>query len=864
MLMVSHCIVAQTTDTSIHFSTPASRVTNLFQPIPNNLLPDLKAWVQNGRFVRLDAKVMENLQREQPNELIWTLPLPTGAIAKCILRKQQPLVASHKLRASSGDILSAYEQGLHYQGHIEGEDKASIAVSILSDRVMGMLWVEGKTYVLGHLYPNRHPASSTYILYQTSDLLVTPSFECADLSVPILPVHPEHIIASAKNTVAPRPSVKLYLEADYDLYTQTGGTVQHAVDYITGVFNIVQLLYKAEDVIIEISDLYLWTSPDPYTSDNALDAIEKFRARIGTDIDGDLAHLLSMDAGNHGGIAYVDVLCTDAYAVAYSNINLIYNDNPIPTYSWTTEVIAHEIGHNLGSPHTQSCNWEGGALDDCYPPEGSCERGPTPVNGGTIMSYCHLTQTGINYANGFGVQPGNKIRAAVASAACLTPSTTGEEEEERFANLTRHSATLKIMDSNISVNLVVVNNGDATARATQVRYFLTTDDQIDANDPVLGAKSLQALAAGSQSDTLSLSVEVNALQIPPGTYRVAYMIDPNNDIKELDELDNAFHWADTSVLVQRTDYCASQGTSTSYEYISRVQIGDWESETGDNDGYYLGRTDAVFAAGESLPFSLYPGYHLSAYREYWRIWIDLNQDGDFADIDELIFDSGVATIGEQSGTLTIPTSAKAGITRMRISMHGNTYYSAPPQCGALTFGEVEDYEIHMTNDNALPISLLELTAYPAPTHNSIKWITASEQSIVKYQLERATDPMTEGIFIAEKLVAHTSTTEHRYTVTDAIPPTRAYYRLHAWHEDGTVEFSHWIVVERPTNALHIAQVFPNPTQEQCTLTWHSPTIITAQWKLYDSMGRILQTGQTTPSDIGQQQLHVSLHNQQSG
>ena len=32
------------------------------------------------------------------------------------------------------------------------------------------------------------------------------------------------------------------------------------------------------------------------------------------------------------------------------------------------------------------------------------------------MSYCHLTGYGINFNNGFGTQPGNKIRAEVAAA----------------------------------------------------------------------------------------------------------------------------------------------------------------------------------------------------------------------------------------------------------------------------------------------------------------------------------------------------------------------------------------------------------------------------------------------------------------
>lgn len=50
--------------------------------------------------------------------------------------------------------------------------------------------------------------------------------------------------------------------------------------------------------------------------------------------------------------------------------------------------IAHELGHNLNSPHTQSCEWPGGPLDKCYFPEGDCYQNSLESIRGTIMSYC--------------------------------------------------------------------------------------------------------------------------------------------------------------------------------------------------------------------------------------------------------------------------------------------------------------------------------------------------------------------------------------------------------------------------------------------------------------------------------------------
>jgi hypothetical protein len=56
-------------------------------------------------------------------------------------------------------------------------------------------------------------------------------------------------------------------------------------------------------------------------------------------------------------------------------------------------VIAHELGHNFGSPHTQSCDWPGGAIDSCYPAEGDCYQNSLEQIRGTIMSYCNSLLT---------------------------------------------------------------------------------------------------------------------------------------------------------------------------------------------------------------------------------------------------------------------------------------------------------------------------------------------------------------------------------------------------------------------------------------------------------------------------------------
>lgn len=215
-------------------------------------------------------------------------------------------------------------------------------------------------------------------------------------------------------------TVQIYFEADYKLFQEKGSSIQNTVNYVTALFNQIALLYANEQINVQISQIKVWNTPDPYIPfTNIGSVLNKFRTTLNGNFNGNLAHLLTTRSLG-GGIAYVDVLCFKNYACGVSAIQTSIQN--VPTYSWSVEVVTHELGHNFGSWHTHSCNWSTGPLDNCYSPEGNCNPGPTPINGGTIMSYCHLTQYGINFNNGFGLVPGNWIRQKYNNASCLSGS----------------------------------------------------------------------------------------------------------------------------------------------------------------------------------------------------------------------------------------------------------------------------------------------------------------------------------------------------------------------------------------------------------------------------------------------------------
>lgn len=268
---------------------------------------------------------------------------------------------------------------------------------------------------------------SEYLIYNDQDYSRPPAFACYSDEVNELS-HLQKLFSemdlSTSLHLRSENCVRIYFELDYNLVRNKNG-VQNAVNWLAGVFNQVQAIYARDGITIAISEIFAWTSQDQY-SGTSQEIIEKFRKNR-TQYNGDVAHLLALGDNKLSGIAYVDQLCQpNKSAYAFSKIEGSYN--LFPNYSWTVAVIAHETGHVLGSPHTHSCFWPGGPIDGCGPTanpdltEGDCSPGPIPSNGGTIMSYCHLLDVGVNLFKGFGPLPAQLIKNRISGASCLSTS----------------------------------------------------------------------------------------------------------------------------------------------------------------------------------------------------------------------------------------------------------------------------------------------------------------------------------------------------------------------------------------------------------------------------------------------------------
>ncbi|MGB0523897.1 MAG: PKD domain-containing protein [Flammeovirgaceae bacterium] len=155
----------------------------------------------------------------------------------------------------------------------------------------------------------------------------------------------------------------------------------------------------------------------------------------------------------------------------------------------------------------------------------------------------------------------------------------------------------------------------------------------------------------------------------------------------------------TVSAINSPSYCESSGNRVEYEWIASVQV---ENFTNNSDAQlYSDFTNQTvpLTRGTANSITLTPGFSGTAYNEYFRVWIDYNQDGDFDDSGELAFDAGSASNAAVNGTITPAGNVALGTTRMRISMK---YNSAPSACGDIGDGEVEDYTVNISDGTPTP------------------------------------------------------------------------------------------------------------------------------------------------------------------
>ncbi|MDR1877274.1 MAG: fibronectin type III domain-containing protein [Flavobacteriaceae bacterium] len=163
-------------------------------------------------------------------------------------------------------------------------------------------------------------------------------------------------------------------------------------------------------------------------------------------------------------------------------------------------------------------------------------------------------------------------------------------------------------------------------------------------------------------------------------------------------------------------YCISKGQNTSMERISKVVFGNISNTSQGTDGYenFIATSSTDVTKGKTYTISITPWTAGTGIQEAYAVFIDFNHDGIFNDKEETVFKQVPTKTSPVSGTITIPTNALSGATRMRVSMKDS---GIPTPCEAIDYGQVEDYTVNIVDNlgtDDVQTNSTSGTLYPNP------------------------------------------------------------------------------------------------------------------------------------------------------
>lgn len=370
-------------------------------------------------FFSLANNSLEVLKKGE-KDVLFQVPSEILHQEEMILTRVNPLSEGFFFQTSDGQK-SIPEKVFFYKGVLKGKENSKVTVTVHGDFIRAHIISGEDSYILGQFQQRK----DKYVLMDEKYFAVEREVVCGwteDLKGNnSSPVSNDNTRTAYSTSSKP---VKIFFETDFNLYQKLGSSTLNTQNYVLSMFNEVASVYAEIGVLLNLTSSFIWTTTDPYASQSSTsDMLYAFRSTR-TDFEGDLAHLLS--GRSMGGVAWLGALCGSYnYGVSASQGG---NPSTLPRNSFTLIVVAHELGHNLGSPHTHNCSWNGNntRIDNCAGhydmqyQEGSCTNPFNPFLPvrGTIMSYCHLVG-GVGSYFEFHPQVATRISNYVNSVGCL-------------------------------------------------------------------------------------------------------------------------------------------------------------------------------------------------------------------------------------------------------------------------------------------------------------------------------------------------------------------------------------------------------------------------------------------------------------
>ncbi|MEY2795930.1 MAG: hypothetical protein RIR10_1646, partial [Planctomycetota bacterium] len=253
-------------------------------------------------------------------------------------------------------------QGVHLVGLVAGALQSHAFLSQTAAGTFGYVELGERTFIISSgPFGSRLGIASYELTALPEGLIETPAWTCATPE-PVDPVSTEPPVGGEGGLAGTPPcrQIRIAWETDQEFLSLFSGNTTAATGYVSTMAAALTAIYTRDvNARLSVRYLRLWSSPDPWTGSNTSAQLEEFAnywQTSMTSVTRDLAHFLS-GRGLGGGVAYLPGICAagSAYGVS-ANLGGFF---PTPLVdnngqNWDIYVVAHELGHNFGAPHTHN------------------------------------------------------------------------------------------------------------------------------------------------------------------------------------------------------------------------------------------------------------------------------------------------------------------------------------------------------------------------------------------------------------------------------------------------------------------------------------------------------------------------------
>ncbi|MDH3652029.1 MAG: M12 family metallo-peptidase, partial [Saprospiraceae bacterium] len=284
------------------------------------------------------------------------LSIGNGEIIEVVFKRRHLLSPNYQATRSNSESTVALDHPISNNFVVERVvDGSQIARINLTQGLLNGLFFDGQEKY--RLTPMANVASTKdegkYVLYRGKEGESIPLSFCGVDQIPI--EGSAKASSNARNAgMATCHVIEIATESDFELFQKYGNNAQQTIQHVLDQFNIVEGIYLNSGIDLSFAIVYqnVWTSIfDPYFATERFAMRNEFKdvwnnAIYGfTDVDRDVAYMVSGKVNTNGGAAFTSTAGDPALAYAVGQEFDSETDE---------HLIAHEIGHTLSAGHDTS------------------------------------------------------------------------------------------------------------------------------------------------------------------------------------------------------------------------------------------------------------------------------------------------------------------------------------------------------------------------------------------------------------------------------------------------------------------------------------------------------------------------------